>query len=217
MSLYMENEVKSLQAVKKARRAQEIYKQKEQQQRLLQEEQQALVSRKQRVLAQIQQHRKFWDYLENSVEASEEFQVPGDVLSRYHTLVATSHYLQQVVTEGQSSIDAAKGQLSCFLEEKSDKVLQLDNQLGQLQADLEEAQNQRLLWESRWAHIRNTATKKTLLIGAIKMATLNLFQCMSIPDGSVAIDDTTRQLEMVRIGSPWTAHSIVVKISHHTL
>ncbi|XP_075140940.1 coiled-coil domain-containing protein 42-like [Leptodactylus fuscus] len=198
--LIAENEMKRLQAVKKAKRAEEICNQKEEQLCRLLEEQQALGKRKQKIQTQIQQYSKFCDYLESSVATSEEvqFQVVGDVLSRFHTLVATSHYLHQVVQKAQESIDQTKGQLSCFLEEKSNEALQMDNQLGQLQTDLEEAQNQRLLWESHWTHIQNTAAKTTLLIGTIKMVTLNLFQCIAIQERNVAVDDTTRQLEMVQ-------------------
>ncbi|XP_066434079.1 coiled-coil domain-containing protein 42-like [Eleutherodactylus coqui] len=203
-----EKEVKCLQAVKKAKGAQDLCKLKEQQLRLLQEEQQSLLKRKKKIQTQIQQYRKFYDYLESIVEASEEFQCSDDVLSRFHTLFATSQYLQQVVQDTQASIDQTKGQLSSFLEDNSDKMQQLDNQLGQLQADLEQAQNQRLLWEARWGHIQNLVTKKTLLLGTIKMAVLNLFQCIAMPSGIIAMDDTVRQLELVRMGLTGASHRL---------
>jgi len=73
--------------------------------------------------------------------------------------------------------------------------------------------------ESRWAHIQNTAAKKTLLLGTIKMATLNLFQIVSkqLKEATfVSLEDTHKQLDMVRgaqvpgrqagsshDGSPW--------------
>ncbi|XP_075705340.1 coiled-coil domain-containing protein 42-like isoform X2 [Rhinoderma darwinii] len=193
-----ENEVKRRQAVRKARSAREIYDQKERQLHVLQEERQSLARRKQKIQAQIQKYSKFCDYLEGSAVASEEFQDSCDVLSRFHTLVATSHYLQQVVQEAQVSIDQTKAQLSGFLGEKSDEAVQLHHQLGQLQANLEEAQNQRLLWESHWAHIQTMAAKKTLLLGTIKMASLNLFQSIDVPGRSGAVDDTVRQLETVQ-------------------
>ena len=42
-------------------------------------------------------------------------------------------------------------------------------QLAHLQTELERAQSVAVKWESQWTHIQNTAAKKTLLLGRIKM------------------------------------------------
>ncbi|XP_064322228.1 cilia- and flagella-associated protein 73 isoform X2 [Phalacrocorax carbo] len=54
--------------------------------------------------------------------------------------------------------------------------------------------------ESRWAHIQSTAAQKTLLLGQIKLAVLNLFQLattrLKVPM-DVALEDTEAQLDTV--------------------
>lgn len=41
---------------------------------------------------------------------------------------------------------------------------------------MDRAQSATVHWESKWTHIQNTAAKKTLLLGRIKIATHNLYQ-----------------------------------------
>ncbi|XP_071988123.1 coiled-coil domain-containing protein 42-like, partial [Engystomops pustulosus] len=144
--LIVENEMKSQQEMKKSRRERESSALKEQQVLHLQEEKAALIRRRHRVRNQIQQYTKFCHFLERTVETSGEFQVLGDVLSRFRTLEDTSRYLQHVLQEAQAATDQVRARASRQLQDKHDEALQLDNQLGRLQADLEEAQNQRLMW-----------------------------------------------------------------------
>merc|ERR1712142_872969 len=63
-----------------------------------------------------------------------------------------------------------------FTEEKNNQILHYNNQLAQLQTRLDKAQSEAVHWESKWTHIQNTAAKKTLLLGRIKIATHNLCQ-----------------------------------------
>lgn len=48
-----------------------------------------------------------------------------------------------------------------------------------VQTRLDKAQSEAVHWESKWTHIQNTAAKKTLLLGRIKIATHNLYQLVA--------------------------------------
>ena len=54
-------------------------------------------------------------------------------------------------------------------QDKNNEILGYNNQLAGLQTRLDTAQSGAVKWESKWTHIKNTAAKKTLLLGRIKM------------------------------------------------
>jgi hypothetical protein len=56
-----------------------------------------------------------------------------------------------------------------YFQEKNNQILGYNNQLAGLQSRLDKAQSAAVKWESKWTHIKNTAAKKTLLLGRIKM------------------------------------------------
>ncbi|XP_020631843.1 coiled-coil domain-containing protein 42 homolog [Orbicella faveolata] len=72
-------------------------------------------------------------------------------------------------TKNQEKYEKEKGRLVKFTEEKNNEILNYNNQLAHLQTQLEKAQSVAVKWESQWTHIQNTAAKKTLLLGRIKM------------------------------------------------
>lgn len=58
-----------------------------------------------------------------------------------------------------------------------------------------------VLQESRWTEVQNTASEKTLLLGRLRMAVLNLYQLVRLKQGqkqALAVEDIEGQLEEVR-------------------
>ncbi|XP_033978219.1 coiled-coil domain-containing protein 42-like [Trematomus bernacchii] len=79
--------------------------------------------------------------------------------------------------------------------------LQKNYELSQMEVEHEKARSEVLEWERKWNHIQETASKKTLLLGQIKMATLNLYEmtCQDEKaDEVVDINDTEKQLDQVK-------------------
>ncbi|XP_034072257.1 coiled-coil domain-containing protein 42-like [Gymnodraco acuticeps] len=79
--------------------------------------------------------------------------------------------------------------------------LQKNYELSQMEVEHEKARSEVLEWERKWNQIQETASKKTLLLGQIKMATLNLYEmtCQDEKaDEAADINDTEKQLDQVK-------------------
>ncbi|XP_059193114.1 coiled-coil domain-containing protein 42-like [Centropristis striata] len=80
--------------------------------------------------------------------------------------------------------------------------LHKNNQLSKLQTELEETRSEAHTWERKWNHIQETAAKKTLRLGQIKIATLNLFEMIDDKvkdEEAVDINDTEKQLDQLKM------------------
>uniref|UniRef100_A0ABI7Z143 DUF4200 domain-containing protein n=1 Tax=Felis catus TaxID=9685 RepID=A0ABI7Z143_FELCA len=194
-----ENDQKRIRALKKANKERELKRQRVRELAKVKQEMGALRLQHQRLSTRMQEFSVFNKYLEKVVEHS-EFEEIHEVISRYKTLISMHHDLMQSAQEGQEKIERAKARLARYMEEKDDEILQHNNELARLQMRFDRARSDVIVWESRWAHIQNTAAKKTLLLGTIKMAALNLFQIVSKQlkeTAAVSLEDTHKQLDMV--------------------
>ncbi|XP_065272320.1 coiled-coil domain-containing protein 42 [Emys orbicularis] len=195
-----ENDQKRIRALKKANKEKELKKQRVKELAKAKLDMAVLKQEHQRLSNKLQQYSIFNKYLEKVVEMS-EFEEIREVIGRYKTLVGMHQDLMQSAQEGLEMIEQAKVRLSHYTEEKDDEILQHNNKLARLQMRFDRARSDVIVWESRWAHIQNTAAKKTLMLGTIKMATLNLFQSVSKQlkeTLSVPVEDTHRQLDMIQ-------------------
>lgn len=71
--------------------------------------------------------------------------------------------------ENQDRLEKQKSKKLRYIEEKNNEILNYNNRLATLQTKLDKTQSEAVKWESKWTHIKNTAAKKTLLLGRIKM------------------------------------------------
>ncbi|XP_074464137.1 coiled-coil domain-containing protein 42 [Larus michahellis] len=195
-----ENDKMRMQALKKAIRERENKMQKESELLRAKGKLEALRNKHQKLCNRVQKYSIFNKYLEDVVKIS-QFEEIREVISRYKTLVRMHKDLLQSQQRHKEMSEQAKVLLDQYMEEKEAEILQYKNELVQLQLRFDQAQSDILSWETRWADIQNTTAKKTQELGTIKLAILNLFQCVSTQlkaNLNVPMDDSHRQLTMIQ-------------------
>ncbi|XP_061458853.1 cilia- and flagella-associated protein 73 [Rhineura floridana] len=168
----------------------------------LREEIAQLLVAKEKLQGQLQRHKAFPEYLRKVLEKMEQFQDISELIGRFQTLIATQATLAQRELLGREAVEEERARLQEYVEESTNQILQLNNQVAELQAQLEQAQARVLELESSWICIQNTAADKTLELGQIKLAALNLFQMVAkhrkLPV-DVLLDDTDAQLDAIQL------------------
>ncbi|KAM6340302.1 LOW QUALITY PROTEIN: cilia- and flagella-associated protein 73 [Alca torda] len=154
--------------------------------------------------------RGFEDYLQGVLARTGQFQDIASMLAHFGALVEMRAALAQQAEAGQEQLARGRALLRQYQEEASSQLLRTEDELTQLHARLEAAHHDVLQEESRWAHIQSAVAQKTLLLGQIKLAVLNLFQLatarLSVP-ADVALEDTEAQLDMAPISAGAALHA----------
>ena len=194
-----ENDSKRARALKKASEERDMKRGKDREINRLQEETGSLSKVRDKMQKRLAKYVGFQQYLDKVLEKAEEFQEIREIIARYDTLTATHQDLFEREAKNQEKYEQERARLMKFTEEKNNEVLNYNNQLAQLQTELEKTQSIAVKWESQWTHIKNTAAKKTLLLGRIKMATHNLFMLVNGQlKTTTVIDNTEKQLEKIQ-------------------
>ncbi|KAF1517233.1 UNVERIFIED_CONTAM: Coiled-coil domain-containing protein 42, partial [Eudyptes pachyrhynchus] len=170
-----ENDKMQIQALKKASKERERKMQKESELLRAKRELETLRNKHQKLCNKVQKYSIFNKYLEDVVKIS-QFEEIQEVIWRYKTLVRMRKDLLQSQQGHKDMSEQAKVLLDQYMAEKEAEILQYKDELVQLQLCFDQAQSDVLPWETRWADIQKTTAEKTLKLGTIKMAILNLFQ-----------------------------------------
>ncbi|XP_052226806.1 coiled-coil domain-containing protein 42 homolog isoform X1 [Dreissena polymorpha] len=195
-----DNDSKKARAVKKANDEREMKRQKEKEIEKLDIDTKELETNKKKLLRKLENYKVFHKYMEKTLERGEEFHEMRDVIARYDTLTATHEDLLKSEQKNQDVIEKHRQNLMKYIEEKDNEILSYNNQLSSLQTRLDVAQSEAVKWESQWTHIKNTAAKKTLELGRIKMATHNLYQLVKRHQRQAAqADETPEQLTQIQL------------------
>ncbi|XP_074015902.1 cilia- and flagella-associated protein 73 [Numenius arquata] len=166
----------------------------------LRRELEGLLQLREHLARRLRRLRGFEDYLQGVLARTGQFQDIPAMLAHFGALVETRAALAQQAEAGQEQLVQGRALLRGYQEEAGRELLRTQDELTRLRTRLEAAHHDVLQQESRWAHIQSTVAQKTLLLGQIKLAVLNLFQLataqLKVP-ADVALEDTEAQLDTV--------------------
>ncbi|XP_044052778.1 coiled-coil domain-containing protein 42 isoform X2 [Siniperca chuatsi] len=151
-------------------------------------------------------------HMEVKVKTEEELYSSFDLFRKFEDVQLLTGHLESLLhfrdqfyrreSEAQEQADQQRKALLTLEDQHHLLRLHKNNQLSQLQTELEKTRSEAQTWERKWNHIQETAAKKTLLLGQIKMATLNLYEMtedMIEGEEGVDMNDTEKQLDMVKM------------------
>ncbi|XP_030000039.1 coiled-coil domain-containing protein 42 like-2 [Sphaeramia orbicularis] len=167
----------------------------------LKEEYNQLKERKCELLLQEEKSSVYQDFMERSLKFT-KFEDLQELTGHLESLLLIKDQLSQRENDAQEQLDQQKKALLMVEDQHRLMILHKNNQLSQLQTELEKTRTEALIWERKWNHFQDTAAKKTLLLGKIKMATLNLYEVTGGDiegEEGVDVNATETQLQKVRI------------------
>ncbi|XP_027900712.1 coiled-coil domain-containing protein 42 homolog isoform X1 [Xiphophorus couchianus] len=165
----------------------------------LKEECVLLKRRKREMQLQTLKYTHYREFLERVLKLTKFTNV--DALAGYfENLLYIRDQLYQRETQVQEHMEQQKKAFQILKDQHNLLWLQKNNHLSQLQTNLEKARSKALIWERQWNQIQETAAKKTLELGQITYATLNLFEMAGgvIGVSGLYIHDTEKQLEAIK-------------------
>ncbi|XP_035383350.1 coiled-coil domain-containing protein 42 homolog isoform X2 [Electrophorus electricus] len=162
----------------------------------------ALLARKEQLQARVDRARIYWDFLDSVLKKSKKFEDARQLMGHFSTLVSMREHLERRRSEVENRRVSEGSHLRHYVQEQDARLLQYNNTLSQLQAQLDGVLSQALRWESTWNHVQATAAKETLILVQIKVVTLNLYRMTGGVIGGaegVDVDDTLEQLERIHL------------------
>ncbi|KAM4592415.1 coiled-coil domain-containing protein 42 homolog [Odontesthes bonariensis] len=159
-----------------------------------------MAERKQELLREVQKYSVFKDFLEEVLKLT-TFEDVDALTAHFENLLQYRDRLYERENQVQDQVGQQRKKLLKLKDQHELMLLQGNNQLSQLQTELQKARSEAQNWQRQWNHIQETAAKKTLELGQLKMATLNLFEQTGGVVGAEGVDisATDKQLEQIQM------------------
>lgn len=154
---------------------------------------------------QIKKQDFYEGYLRSVLTSSDEFSEINELIDRYDTLHITNKDLVRIDNECQEQMQTLTTAATRNKENHRIQMLGHNTKLGELSTRKEKAEKETLYWESQAQQAEQNATKRTLLLGRIRMATANLYALVNAHapgSGSTnaeRIPNTGKQLDKIQI------------------
>ncbi|XP_061841794.1 coiled-coil domain-containing protein 42 like-2 [Nerophis lumbriciformis] len=202
--------------MKKAEKERKEASEKETEVKMLQEEYAHLQHRKQQLLHHMHRDTVYKNFMKQVVKIT-QFEDEASLAGQLESLLRIREQLCEKQRQDEEQVDHQRKTLLAFNSQHHLMLLHNSNQLSQLHRKLERAQPEVEHWETMWKHIQDTAAKETLLLGLIKMATLNLYESTGGDvegEKGVALGDTETQLDKIKMFIQ--DHKDIVKLHQST-
>ncbi|XP_006780467.1 coiled-coil domain-containing protein 42 homolog [Neolamprologus brichardi] len=187
-------------AIEKAEQERQRVLQKEAEIERLKEQFAKLTEEKQELEHQLKRHSVYRDLMEQLLKIT-KFKDVAALTDHLESLLHFRCQLSERESKAQEQADEQRKALLTLEQQHNLLLLQRNNQLSQLQTKLEKTHSEGLIWEKKWNNIQETAARKTLKLGQIKMSILNLYEMTGGQGGGeegVDVNDTEKQLEQVK-------------------
>ncbi|CAI5672109.1 coiled-coil domain-containing protein 42 homolog isoform X2 [Oreochromis niloticus] len=188
-------------ALEEAKADSKEFSQKEAELDTLKKEYAELMERREELQHQVQRHSMYKHFMERVLKIT-KFEDAEALADYAESLLHFRGQFYQKEMTLQDEVDQQKKALLTLQDQHNLVVMQKNSLLSQLQTELEKTQAEALTWEQKWNHIQETAAKKTLELGKIKRAILNLYEMTAGAIGEkegVDMNDTETQLNKLQM------------------
>ena len=132
------------------------------------------------MVEEVKKMSQYQAYLDSVLEVEEEYPEIADLLARYETLSAARDDLIKRQDSAADQNERERKELQEFMQERSDRILNYNNQVADLQQDSEKAAEKVVEIQENADRQVQTVAESTLQLGQVMMACENIYQrCMS--------------------------------------
>ncbi|KAG2433119.1 hypothetical protein HYH02_012821 [Chlamydomonas schloesseri] len=170
-----ENDSKRARAEKKANDEVKARIQKEKEIEQLTEVLEELKSEKERILEVLEKNMRYQHYLESVLEVADEYQEVADLLLRHATLSATNADLKDHQRKCSELAEKVRTELQIYVKQKTDEILNLNNQVAKLKTELEGYEAEAMVQEAKKDSSLQIASQRTLEYGQVVLSADNIF------------------------------------------